>query len=346
MEGKEILKKLSDLNAVSGSEYLLQDDLECTFKPYVNEIKKGKMGDFIAIKRGEGEDRLKILITAHVDEIGLMVTDIDERGFVSFTNVGGVDPKTLPAQEVIIHGLRDVHGVIGAKPPHVLTEKDRKKAIKMDEMVIDCGMTKDELKELVKIGDYITIKKESLELLGDFITGKALDNRVGIMALYECAKELNKIKHTADVYFAATTQEERGLLGIKTTTYEVNPDIGIVVDVTFGDKYANPDIQLECGKGVEITIGPNIHPELSEKLIKLADEYGIPYTIDVAPGGTGTETWNLQVTREGVPTLLVSVPIKYMHTSTEIVNYKDIVRAGRLLALFISSLKNWGDIYA
>lgn len=346
MEGKEILKKLSDLNAVSGSEYLLQDDLECTFKPYVNEIKKGKMGDFIAIKRGEGEDRLKILITAHVDEIGLMVTDIDERGFVSFTNVGGVDPKTLPAQEVIIHGLRDVYGVIGAKPPHVLTEKDRKKAIKMDEMVIDCGMTKDELKELVKIGDYITIKKESLELLGDFITGKALDNRVGIMALYECAKELNKIKHTADVYFAATTQEERGLLGIKTTTYEVNPDIGIVVDVTFGDKYANPDIQLECGKGVEITIGPNIHPELSEKLIKLADEYGIPYTIDVAPGGTGTETWNLQVTREGVPTLLVSVPIKYMHTSTEIVNYKDIVRAGRLLALFISSLKNWGDIYA
>lgn len=346
MEGKEILKKLSDLNAVSGSEYLLQDDLECTFKPYVNEIKKGKMGDFIGIKRGEGEDRLKILITAHVDEIGLMVTDIDERGFVFFTNVGGVDPKTLPAQEVIIHGLRDVHGVIGAKPPHVLTEKDRKKAIKMDEMVIDCGMTKDELKELVKIGDYITIKKESLELLGDFITGKALDNRVGIMALYECAKELNKIKHTADVYFAATTQEERGLLGIKTTTYEVNPDIGIVVDVTFGDKYANPDIQLECGKGVEITIGPNIHPELSEKLIKLADEYGIPYTIDVAPGGTGTETWNLQVTREGVPTLLVSVPIKYMHTSTEIVNYKDIVRAGRLLALFISSLKNWGDIYA
>lgn len=346
MEGKEILKKLSDLNAVSGSEYLLQDDLECIFKPYVNEIKKGKMGDFIAIKRGEGEDRLKILITAHVDEIGLMVTDIDERGFVSFTNVGGVEPKTLPAQEVIIHGLRDVYGVIGAKPPHVLTEKDRKKAIKMDEMVIDCGMTKDELKELVKIGDYITIKKESLELLGDFITGKALDNRVGIMALYECAKELNKIKHTADVYFAATTQEERGLLGIKTTTYEVNPDIGIVVDVTFGDKYANPDIQLECGKGVEITIGPNIHPELSEKLIKLADEYGIPYTIDVAPGGTGTETWNLQVTREGVLTLLVSVPIKYMHTSTEIVNYKDIVRAGRLLALFISSLKNWGDIYA
>ncbi|MCX7904842.1 MAG: M20/M25/M40 family metallo-hydrolase [Caloramator sp.] len=346
MEGKEILKRLSDLNAVSGSEYLLQDDLENIFISYVDEIKKGKMGDFIAVKRGEGEDRLKILITAHADEIGLMVTDIDERGFVSFTNVGGVDPKTLPAQEVVIHGKNKVYGVIGAKPPHVLTEKDRKKSIKMDEMVIDCGMSKDEIKELVKIGDYITIKENSMELLGDFITGKALDNRVGIMALYECAKELNRIKHTSNVYFAATTQEERGLLGVKTTAYDVNPDIGIVVDVTFGDKYANPDIQLECGKGVEITIGPNIHPELSEKLIKIADEYGIPYTIDVAPGGTGTETWNLQVTREGVPTLLVSIPIKYMHTSTEVVNYKDIVKAGRLLALFISSLKNWGDIYA
>ncbi|MCX7903221.1 MAG: M28 family peptidase [Caloramator sp.] len=346
MEGKEILKRLSDLNTVSGSEYLLQDDLENIFIPYVDEIKKGKMGDLIAIKRGEGEDRLKILITAHADEIGLMVTDIDERGFISFTNVGGVDPKTLPAQEVVIHGRNKVYGVIGAKPPHVLTEKDRKKSIKMDEMVIDCGMSKDEIKELVKIGDYITIKQNSMELLGDFITGKALDNRVGIMVLYECAKELNRIRHTADVYFAATTQEERGLLGVKTTAYDVNPDIGIVVDVTFGDKYANPDIQIECGKGVEITIGPNIHPELSEKLIKIADEYSIPYTIDVAPGGTGTETWNLQVTREGVPTLLVSIPIKYMHTSTEVVNYKDIVKAGRLLALFISSLKNWGDVYA
>ncbi|SHF23847.1 endoglucanase [Caldanaerobius fijiensis DSM 17918] len=346
MEGKDILKKLSDLNGVSGSEFILHDVLEEIFKEYSDEVKRGKMGDFVAVKKGEGEERLKIMLTAHADEIGLMVTDIDDRGFVHFTNVGGVDAKTLPAQEVIIHGKEDVFGVIGAKPPHVLTEKDRKKSIKIDEMVIDCGMEKDELKKIISIGDFITINRKSIDLLGDFITGKALDNRVGIMVLYECAKNLKNLRHIADVYFAATTQEERGLVGVRTTTYEINPDIGIVVDVTLGDKYANPDIQVECGKGVEITVGPNIHPELSERLIKVADEYSIPYTIDVAAGPTGTETWNVQISREGVPTLLISVPIKYMHTSTEVVNYKDVIRAGRLLALFISSLKNWGEIYA
>ncbi|SEF52225.1 endoglucanase [Caloramator fervidus] len=346
MEGKEILKDLSNFSAVSGSEFQLHEKLENIFKDLVDEIKKGILGDFIAVKKGEGENRLKVLLTAHADEIGLMVTDIDDRGFVHFTNVGGVDPKTLPAQEVIIHGKEKVFGVIGAKPPHVLTDKDRKKSIKIDEMVIDCGMTRDELEKLISVGDFITVKRHSIGLLGDFITGKALDNRSGIMVLYECAKELKNIKHSCDVYFAATSLEERGLLGIKTTAYEVSPDIGIVVDVTFADKYADSDIQIECGKGVEITIGPNIHPELSEKLIKIADEYAIPYTIDVSPASTGTETWNLQICQEGIPTLLVSIPIRYMHTSTEVVNYKDIIRAARLLVLFISSLKDWGDIYA
>ena len=346
MQGKDYLKKMSNFDAVSGSEYRIHDTLEEIFKDYVDIIEKGKMGDFRAIKKGDSRDGFKIMITAHADEIGLIVTDIDERGYVHFTNVGGVDPKILPAQEVIIHGKKDVFGVIGAKPPHVLTEKDRKQAIKMEDMNIDCGMTKEEISKYVTIGDFITVKREAADLFGDFVTGKALDNRVGIIVLYECARYLKDLKHNADVFFVATTQEERGLIGVKTTTYDINPDIGIVVDVTFGDKYANPEIQLECGKGVEITIGPNIHPELSEKLMKVADEYGIPYTIDVAPGGTGTESWIVQVSREGVPTLLVSVPVKYMHTSTEVVNYKDIVRAARLLAMFISSLKNWGDIYA
>ncbi|KRQ87944.1 putative aminopeptidase YsdC [Caloramator mitchellensis] len=346
MQGKDHLKKLCKLSGVSGNEHLIHDALVEIFRDYVDLTERGKMGDFRAIKKGEGKDGLKIMITAHADEIGLIVTDIDERGYVYFTNVGGIDPKTLPAQEVIIHGKKDVFGVVGAKPPHVLTDKERKQSIKIQDMNIDCGMNKEEIVKYVSIGDFITIKREAIDLIGDFVTGKAIDNRAGIMVLYECAKYLKALKHSADVYFVATTQEERGLIGVKTTAYDINPDIGIVVDVTFGDKYANPDIQIECGRGVEITIGPNIHKELSEKLMNVADEYGISYSLDVAPGATGTESWAVQVTREGIPTLLVSVPVKYMHTSTEVVNYKDIIRAGKLLAMFISSLKNWGDIYA
>lgn len=345
MEGKEMLYKLSNGLGISGTEHCLYPVLLEYFKKYTDEISYGKLGDFTAIKKGREDGKLKVMIAAHSDEVGLMVSHIDDRGFIGFTNVAGVDAKTLPCQEVIIHGREDVYGVVGAKPPHVLTEEDMKKAVKMEDMLIDTGMSLEEIKKLVNIGDFISIKRNCTDLQGDFITGKALDDRAGISAMLECAKELQNLKHSADVYFVATTMEERGHLGAKTMAYEINPDIGIAVDVTFGDKYADSDIVSECGKGIEITIGPNIHPELSERLMKIADDYNIPYFIDVAPGRTGTDAWDIQVARAGIPTLLISIPLKYMHTSTEVINYKDVIKVGRLMALFIASFKDWGEIY-
>jgi endoglucanase len=206
-------------------------------------------------------------------------------------------------------------------------------------------MTREELSEFVSVGDFITPKRECANLLGDFMTGKAFDDRASIAAMFECAKELQYLKHTADVYFVSSTQEERGSHGARVMTHEINPDVGIAIDVTFGDKYANPDITAECGKHTEITIGGNVHPELAEKLIKVADDYSIPYVLDIAPGGTGTDARVIQLARDGIATLLVSIPIKYMHTSTETLSYRDVKRVGRLLALFISSFKDWGDIY-
>jgi endoglucanase len=153
------------------------------------------------------------------------------------------------------------------------------------------------------------------------------------------------LKHETDVYFVATSQEERGCLGARVMAHEINPDIGIAVDVTFADKYANPDITTECGKGAKIAIGPNIHPAIVEKLIKVADEYKIPYDIGVSPGPTGTDARNIQIAREGIPTLLISLPQRYMHTSVETVSYKDVKTIGRLLALFIASFKDWGEVY-
>lgn len=345
MEGRDLLVRLSNSFGISGSEYKLHGILEEYFKEVTDEIKIGKLGDFTAIKKGTSNGQFKIMISAHADEVGLIVTDIDDRGFIHFANVSGVDAKTLPAQEVMIYGKKEVYGVIGAKPPHVLTPEDMKQAVKMDDMVIDTGMNKDEISEFISVGDFITPKRECANLIGDFITGKSFDDRASIAAMYECARELQNLKHTADVYFIASTQEERGSMGARVMTHEINPDIGIAIDVTFGDKYANPDITAECGKHVEITIGGNIHPELSEMLIKVADDYNIPYVLDIAPGGTGTDARVIQQARDGIATLLVSVPIKYMHTSTETLSYKDVKRIGRLLALFISSIKDWGDVY-
>jgi len=345
MDGKELLFKLSNLNAVSGSEYLLKNTLSDAFKDYVDDIDEGNLGDFIAHKKGSSDGKFKIMIAAHADEVGLLVTGIDERGFIHFNEVAGIDPKTLPAQEVIIHGKRDVYGVIGAKPPHVLSSDDMKKAVKIEDMVIDTGLDKDEVLKLITIGDFITIKREAKNLLGNFMTGKALDDRSGIAILYECARELQKMNHYADVYFVSSVMEETGCGGVSTSTYKINPQIGIAVDVTFGDTYLDDDdVDGDCGKGIPIYVGPNLHPKLTEKLIEVAKENNIPHSISVSPGATGTDAWEMQIQREGVPTLLISLPLKYMHTSTEVIDYRDVKTAGKLLAQFISEIKD-GDSY-
>lgn len=346
MEGKELMFKLSDSFGVSGNEYLLHGLLTEYFKEYSDEIKYGKLGDFVAIKKGSSNGKFKIMLAAHGDEVGLMVKDIDERGFIHFVNVCGVDPKTLPAQEVIIHGKSEVFGVIGAKPPHVLSQEDMKKAVKMEDMSIDVGMNKEEATKLITVGDFINVRRKCTPLINEFVTGKALDDRSGIAAMFECAKELKKLKHSADVYFVATTQEERGSKGAAVMTYDINPDIGIAIDVDFGDKYAYPEAVSECGKGIEITVGPNFHHELTEKFMEIADEYKINYEIDVAANGQGTDGSAIQISREGIPTLLVSIPLKYMHTSTEVICYKDVIEAGKMMALFIASINDWSDIYA
>lgn len=341
MEGKDLLFKLSNSFGISGSEHKLHGILEEYFKEYTDEIKINPIGNFTAVKKGNGKG--KIMLAAHADEVGLIVTDIDERGFVHFADLAGVDAKTLPAQEVIIYGQEEVYGVVGAKPPHVLTAEDMKKAVEMEDMVIDTGMTKEEVEKLVSVGDFITPKRECKNLLGDFITGKAFDDRASIASMFECAKELQNLKHDADVYFVSTVQEERGCLGAKVMSYDIDPDLGIAIDVTFGDKYAIPDLESECGKGPGISFGPYINPKYFEKLTDLADEYNITYAVEVSPRGTGTDGDNIQSSRNGIPTLVISIPLKYMHTSTEVINYKDVKTIGRLLALFIASLKDWGE---
>ena len=346
MEGKELLFKLSDSTGVSGNEHGLGNLLQEYFEKHVTETNVTKQGNFMAIKRGDGGGKHKIMIAAHSDEIGMMVKDIDDRGFIYFTRVGGIDPKTIPAQEVIIHGRKEVYGVVGAKPPHVLSRDDMEKAIRLEDMKIDVGMTKEEVEQYITVGDLITVRRDCINLQGDFLTGKALDDRAGIASMLECAIELERLKHDADVYFTATVSEEVGAWGAKTAAYEINPDIAIAVDVTFGDKHAGDRVNIECGKGVEITVGPNIHPELSKRLLDIADEYKIPYAIDVCPGPTGTDAWAIQIVREGIPSLLISIPLRYMHTSTEVISYKDVVLTGRLMALFIASIRDWGDIYA
>lgn len=340
MEAKQLLGLLCEQSGVSGHENLVSSLIVDAFKDFTDEITKDKLGNVIALKKGENNlNNIKIMLAAHMDEIGLMVTDIDDKGFIKFTTIGGIDPRTLLAQEVIVHGNKDLFGVIGAKPPHLQDESEREKAVNIEDLTIDVGFSKEQLKDVVEIGNTITINRSNIELKGSWVSGKALDDRAGVVTMFECAKELKYLKHQADVYFVSTVQEEVGVRGAATSTYKINPDIGIAIDVGFGSTPEIPkEYTLDMGKGPGITIGGNIHPRLREKLVEIAKEYNIPHQFEIDPGPTGTDARAMQITRCGIPTLLISLPLRYMHTSIETINIEDIKASAKLLARFISCI--------
>lgn len=340
MEVKKLLKILCEESGVSGHEHEISSLIVKAFKDFTDEITIDKIGNVVAVKKGErNSSNIKIMFAAHMDEIGLMVSDIDDKGFIKFTTIGGIDPRTLLAQEVIVHGKRDLFGVIGAKPPHLQDESEREAAVKIEDLNIDVGFTKNQLEELIEVGNTITIKRDYMDLQGSWISGKALDDRAGIAVMYECAKELKSFKHQADIYFVSTVQEEVGVRGATISTYSINPDIGIAIDVGFGSTPEIPkEYTLDMGKGPGITIGGNIHPGLREKLVETAKSYNVPYQFEIEPGPTGTDARAMQITRCGVPTLLISLPLRYMHTSIETINIEDIKMSAKLLARFISDI--------
>ncbi len=345
MDTKVFLELLCNGNGISGYENPLKETIMSAFKEYGDDIMVDKLGNIIVLKKGISNifknNNIKIMLAAHMDEIGFMVKDIEDNGFIRFTNVGGIDPRTILGQEVIVHGKENLFGVIGSKPPHLQEPSERDKAVKMEDMTIDVGYSKEKLEELISIGDPITVRRKMIDLLGTRISAKALDDRAGIAVIYECIKELNKINHEADVYFVSTVQEEVSMAGALVSTYDIDPDIGIAVDVGFG---TTPELSksssIELGKGSGITLGGNIHPTLRKKLTEIAMEYNIPFQMEICSGPTGTDARAMQITREGIPSLVLSVPLRYMHTSVEVVDLLDIKNTGKLLAFFIASISN------
>ncbi|MEG2289138.1 MAG: M42 family metallopeptidase [Clostridium sp.] len=336
MDDKELLKNLCMAHGPSGREHWLWDYVSEVFSEF-GEVTKDNLNNIIVHKKGNGKG--KIMLMAHLDEVFMVVTDIKENGFLEFKG-NGIDAKTLVSKEVVIHGKDTLTGIIGIKPPHLMKEEDRKKAVTIDSLLIDTGYLKEDLENIVKPGDYITVKGNYKELLNNNVSVKTVDDRGGVVALYRCAKELKNIKHDMDVYFVCSAQEEVGHRGAKTATNRIKPDIGIAVDVTFDcGKHGLEHGDTKLGNGGVICIGPNIHPKVRKYLMKLCKEYSIPFQLEVEAGSTGTDAWDIQVSGEGVATLLISIPIKYMHTSVEMVNMDDIKNTGYMMAKLIESIK-------
>lgn len=340
MEIKDFIKSLSEETGVSGHEGRVAAITATVLATYADEVSTDALGNVIALKKGEGKGtHPKIMLAAHMDEIGLMVTKIEEPGFIRFCQIGGVDQRLLPALEVIVHGKQDLTGVVGVKPPHLTKPEEVDQAIKMEDMVIDVGLPGDKVRELIEVGNLITFNRDLLSLGDTWIAGKAMDDRASVGVLMECLKHLKKLRHTADVYAVATVQEEVGLRGATTSAYGVNPDIGIAIDVGHGDIPSLAEHEtLGMDKGPAICMGGNIHPRIFEGLKSAAAANAITWQLEVAPAATGTDAWAIQITRDGIPTGLLSLPLRYMHTPVETLALGDAEKAGRLLACFIASV--------
>ena len=340
MELKEVLKELTDAWGISGYEEGAAEVAARHLEPFSDEVTIDKMGSVIALKRGEQTDdkRKKILLAAHLDQIGLMVTKIEDGGFMRVTSVGGIDVSIMPGQEVSIHGKEILRGIIGTKPPHLQEPGESGKPANMEDLYVDTGLNREELGDIVEVGTLARIEGEFTEL-GGCIAAQALDDRAGVASLVETLRRLTMRKHAWDVYAIATAQEEITGLGAMAAAFRLEPEIAIAIDMTFGNGPGIPErSSFPLNKGPAIGSGPNFHKKITKKLIDLAKENEITHQVERDPRPGGTDAFSMQISRAGIPTGLVSVPARNMHTTVEVAHLNDIKRLAELLSVFISQL--------
>lgn len=343
MKISENIKILSNLHGVSGHEHTVAERVKNIFSPYCHECSIDAMGNVIGIKKSKNPQG-KVMIEAHMDEVGFIITDIDDRGFLYFSTIGGIDPGIILAQEVVVHGKSHITGVIGAKPPHILTDDERKKTVPKDRLYIDTGYGAEDIKKLVKVGDTATMKGKTLFLQNEMLSTKAQDDRTSVASVADVLYQLKDTELPFDLYAVATVQEEVGLRGAGCAAYSINPDFAIAIDVCHGTSPDAKENTFPSGGGTVISKGPNIHPILVEAVINVMKIKGIDYSIDIDGGDTGTDAAAIQIANNGIPTVLFSLPLRYMHTPVEVVSLKDVQSTANAIAEFLKSVKKVGDV--
>lgn len=337
----ELLKELCQTSAVPGQEQRLGTIVERELESVTDEIRVDALGNVIAHRRADkSRSARKLMIAAHMDEIGFVVSHIEARGWLRLVPLGGHDPRNMVAQRVTVCGVRgDLPGLLypGLKPPHIQTEEDRKKELKIPDFFVDLCLPEETVKEQVQIGAMVTLQRDFLEI-GDGVNGKALDDRI---AVYVMIRAMQQARSSGfDTCAVATTQEEVGLRGAGVSAYGVAPDLGIALDVTLAaDIPGVPEHEqvTRLGNGVAIKLLDSAsisHPALFRGMKELAERRGIPHQIEILPRG-GTDAGAIQRARHGVPVVTLSVPTRYVHTSIELAAKKDIQAAIDLLAAFL-----------
>lgn len=339
MELKELTMKLSALPGPAGFEDAAREYAASWLHPFADEVRTDVMGNVIAVKRCGRPGAKTLLLDAHIDEIGLVVTAAED-GFLRFAALGGVDPRMLPAREVRILGERELFGVVATMPPHLLSAEEMDKSVPIDKLYIDAGLTQEEAVRLVPPGTPVVFAAGCGELGPERLTGKALDDRACAAILMKAFEELSQKTLAVDLCLMLSAQEEVGCRGAGVGAWELAPDYALVADVTFAQGPDCKDVPVEAGRGAAIGVGPNMNRAMTAELMRIAAERGIPCQTEVCPGGSsGTNAAVVQVAGTGVATALVSLPIKYMHTPVEMVRLDDMQSVLRLITAYAEELE-------
>lgn len=324
-------KELLKIPGLSGFEYDIAEAVCEKLKKYCPDARVTKTKSVVGNMTCKNADEPTVMLEAHLDRIGLIVKAVDEKGFVSFDTLGGVDERILPGAEVWILGKERCFGVIGAKPPHITGKDEEKQGVRAENLLIDTGLGEN-ASEVISVGDPILLDFCFCELLNGRISSAALDNRVSMAAIFEVLENIKEKDLAVNVAVAFTSGEEMGLQGAYTVTREVTPDFAIILDVTYG---RTPDCEeidtFPLGSGVAIMRGPNVHYEMTKKIIDIAKKRNIPYEIEVAPRNSGTTAWAIQNSMGGIPCAVLSIPLRYMHTTVETVDVSDVENVCRLI---------------
>lgn len=340
MDINGLLNKLTREAGISGFETDFSKSLRAMLSEYCTEVYTDRSGSVFGLKRSSAPNAKTVMLDAHLDRIGLMVKEVDENGFVSFTALGGVDERILPASEVYILGKSRVYGVIGAKPPHLIkkTDKSETEGLHIRDLLIDTGLDSSAARELIGVGDPILLRSEYTPLLGSRACSAALDNRAGIAAVLTLLERVSDAELPYNLLISFTSGEELGLHGAYSANFDTVPDLAVVIDVTHGTTHDSPKnfTSFPLGCGAVICRGPNLRGDITDRIIGLAKESEIPYAIEVAAGCSGTNAWAFQISRGGIPCALISIPLRYMHTTVEVIDTNDIAAVGLLLEKIVT----------
>lgn len=342
MKVEDFLREVTALPGVTGNEGQAAQYIAEAFRPLADEVTVTPLQCVIAHKKGNGP---KVLICAHLDEIGMMVSKIERDGCLRMQSVGGVDPRILPGMRVRVYGKNGLlPGVVGATPPHLLKEADRKNNYTFETLYVDLGMPYERVIQEVRVGDTVCFEARYVELKSGRVATKTADDRACVAIMYRAMQLLQDMKHEADLYFVATCQEEIGSYGALMSGFSVAPDFGVAFDVCHADTPGAPRLSTQKIDSLVASKGPFLHPYLVNKLEEAARENGVKLQIAIDPRSTATDADELSITRAGVPTVLLSLPIKYMHTNVETLDMRALTEGGRLLAHYLAAVKpEWED---